>query len=83
LGWYINRGRAMPAFEFSTVLENGYIYVPEIYSGQIKSPVQVIILAEEALQPHPKSASLRHAPIPEDINSTGKNRMNGKDKTFL
>ena len=43
----------MQAFEFSTVLENGYIHVPEIYSGQIKSPVQVIILAEEALPTEP------------------------------
>jgi hypothetical protein len=44
----------MQAFEFSTVLENGYIHVPEIYSGQIKSPVQVIILAEEAPPAPPK-----------------------------
>ena len=44
----------MQAFEFSTVLENGYIHVPEIYSGQIKSPVQVIILAEEAPPTEPQ-----------------------------
>ncbi|MDR1784843.1 MAG: hypothetical protein LBR23_00015 [Spirochaetaceae bacterium] len=41
----------MQALEFSTVVENGSIRVPEHYVRQILSPVRVIILVDDFPRP--------------------------------
>ena len=37
----------MQAFEFNSVVEKGNIRIPDIYLDKIKSPVKVIILAQD------------------------------------
>ena len=44
----------MHAFEFSALVENNFISVPESYAERIAAPVRVIILSEEMPQSEPK-----------------------------
>ena len=45
----------MQAFEFSALVENNFIRVPESYADRIAAPVRVIILSEEIIpQSEPK-----------------------------
>ena len=41
----------MKAFEFSTIVKEGNIRVPDKYLAQIKSPVKVIVLAQDYSPP--------------------------------
>jgi hypothetical protein len=46
----------MQAYEFSSVIDNGIIRVPEEYAERLSSPVKIIILANEDSEKAKKKA---------------------------
>jgi hypothetical protein len=47
-------GVTMQAFEFNSIIEKGFVRIPERYANRITSPVKVIILAEDHPRPSRK-----------------------------